>query len=242
MHSLFLLLLVVAVLLNQTEGLFGIGRMQSVAVTGAVECNGSPMPGVGVKLSEKDLFFDTDLDEGKTDKTGSFYLYGSKREITTIDPRLYIYHKCNYHGMQSLYLLLLVTAALLNQAEGLFGVIGRMQSVAVTGAVECNGSPMSGVAVKLNEKEIFFDTELDEGKTDKAGSFYLYGGKRQITTIDPKLYIYHKCNYHGPCYKKIGIEVPSAYVVHGRYPQFSYNVGMIKLGAMPKGETVECLN
>lgn len=42
---------------------------------------------------------DYKLDEGKTDATGSFYLRGSKKELTNIDPKVNIYHKCNYNGV-----------------------------------------------------------------------------------------------------------------------------------------------
>lgn len=35
------------------------------------------------------------MDEGKTDKDGKFHLQGSETEITTIDPKLNVYHDCD---------------------------------------------------------------------------------------------------------------------------------------------------
>ena len=41
------------------------------------------------------------------------------------------------------------------------------------------------------------DKKLDEGKTNANGEFRLSGSKREVSTIDPKVNIYHKCNYTG---------------------------------------------
>ncbi|PIO74257.1 Transthyretin-like family protein [Teladorsagia circumcincta] len=41
------------------------------------------------------------------------------------------------------------------------------------------------------------DSKLDETRTNGNGEFRLSGHKREISTIDPKVNIYHKCNYHG---------------------------------------------
>ncbi|KIH42292.1 Transthyretin-like family protein [Ancylostoma duodenale] len=91
---------------------------------------------------------------------------------------------------------LLLTTALLPLSSCLFG-FGRTQSVAVQGTLECDGKPAANVKVKLYEKELFFDRKMDEARTDSAGTFYLSGSKTEITNIDPKVNIYHKCNYKG---------------------------------------------
>lgn len=46
------------------------------------------------------------MEEGRTDSNGQFRLSGSKREITTIDPKLNVYHKCNYNGVSNLHIVL----------------------------------------------------------------------------------------------------------------------------------------
>ncbi|KAK6751731.1 hypothetical protein RB195_003258 [Necator americanus] len=74
---------------------------------------------------------------------------------------------------------------------------GKKQSIAVSGHLECNGKPASDVKVKLYDKEILLDYKLDEGRTDSNGNFYLRGSKKEITNIDPKINIYHKCDYDG---------------------------------------------
>lgn len=53
---------------------------------------------------------DTDdlLDEGKTDQNGHFELKGYTHEITTIDPKLNIYHDCE-DGLKVCYLSSLYT-------------------------------------------------------------------------------------------------------------------------------------
>lgn len=52
--------------------------------------------------------------------------------------------------MRNIYLSLLLVPS----CAALFGFIGREQSVAVTGQLICNGVPMSGVKVKLFDKEL----------------------------------------------------------------------------------------
>ncbi|KIH62084.1 Transthyretin-like family protein, partial [Ancylostoma duodenale] len=70
----------------------------------------------------------------------------------------------------------------------------------------------------------------------------LSGSKTEITNIDPKVNIYHKCNYKGPCYKKIGITIPDNYISCGYHPQFTFDIGRINLAGKFKGESIDCLN
>ncbi|KAL6737484.1 hypothetical protein Aduo_011123 [Ancylostoma duodenale] len=141
------------------------------------------------------------------------------------------------HLLAVFYLL----AFLLPYSSCLFG-IGRRQSVAVRGVLECNGRPAANVKVKLYEKEIFFDKKLDEGRTDSSGSFHLSGSKTEITNIDPKVNIYHKCNYAGPCYKKIGITIPDNYITSGSHPRATFDIGRLNLAGKMKGESIDCIN
>ncbi|KAK6059836.1 Transthyretin-like family protein [Cooperia oncophora] len=134
---------------------------------------------------------------------------------------------------------LLVT--LLPLCHCLFG-IGRLQSVAVKGKLVCNNIPASKVKVKLYEKEVFIDKKMDEARTDLDGQFRLSGSKREITTIDPKVNIYHKCGYSGPCYKKLSITIPDQFITRGRYPQRTYDIGTLNLANKFKGQTTDCFN
>ncbi|KAK6752810.1 hypothetical protein RB195_003920 [Necator americanus] len=140
-----------------------------------------------------------------------------------------------------LFNVAILTAILLPQCYSIFG-IGRQQSVAVTGRLLCNDQPAAGVKVKLYEKDILLDSKMDEGRTDLTGCFTLYGTEREITNIDPKVNIYHKCNYWGPCYKKFGITIPDEYITEGSYPKHTFNIGTINLAGRFSGEKIDCLN
>ncbi|EPB77635.1 Transthyretin-like family protein [Ancylostoma ceylanicum] len=141
-----------------------------------------------------------------------------------------------------LFAVLLLLAVWLPYSSCLFGFIGRQQSVAVKGVLECNGKPAANVKVKLYEKEIFFDRKMDEKRTDSSGSFHLSGSKREITNIDPKVNIYHKCNYAGPCYKKIAITIPDNYITWGDRPRSTFDIGRLNLAGKMKGESIDCIN
>lgn len=109
-------LLCLLVLISPAAALLGIGQTQSVAVQGRLICGGSAAQNVKVKLYEKEsstfIFllktpkipaFDVKLDETSTNDNGEFRLAGHKSEITTIDPKINIYHKCNYKGVSFHY-------------------------------------------------------------------------------------------------------------------------------------------
>ncbi|KHJ93719.1 Transthyretin-like family protein [Oesophagostomum dentatum] len=120
--------------------------------------------------------------------------------------------------------------------------MGREQSVAVTGRLMCNGMPASGVKVKLYDKEMTLDRKLDESTTNSSGMFMMSGRKREVTNIDPKVNIYHRCGYYGPCYKKLGINIPQNYVTDGATPRSAYNIGTINLNNQFSGESIDCIN
>ncbi|CAI2354453.1 unnamed protein product [Caenorhabditis sp. 36 PRJEB53466] len=136
------------------------------------------------------------------------------------------------------FLLLL---AVLTSAQALLG-LGWKQSVAVTGRLTCNGLPAKDVKVKLYEKEKIKDIKMDETKTDSNGFFSVSGYKTEITTIDPKVNFYHKCNYNGVCYKKLGITIPDNFITNGIIPKKTFDVGEINLANKFPGVTTDCIN
>uniref|UniRef100_A0A0K0DD67 Transthyretin-like family protein n=1 Tax=Angiostrongylus cantonensis TaxID=6313 RepID=A0A0K0DD67_ANGCA len=138
-------------------------------------------------------------------------------------------------------LLALILLSVVGSSDALFG-IGRTQSVAVRGRLLCNGSPASNVKLKLYEKEATFDVKMAEGRTDRNGEFQLSGYKTEISTIDPKLNIYHKCNYNGICYRKFGITIPDNFISNGRNPQKTFDIGVINLANRFTGESTDCIN
>ncbi|KIH53722.1 Transthyretin-like family protein [Ancylostoma duodenale] len=136
---------------------------------------------------------------------------------------------------------LLILLSLFGSSLALLGM-GRTQSVAVSGRLICNGQPAAGVMVKLYEKESTLDVKMAEGTTNQNGEFMLSGSKTEISTIDPKLNIYHKCNYNGLCYRKFGITIPDNYISTGGNPQRTFDVGTINLANRFTGESTDCLN
>ncbi|KIH54965.1 Transthyretin-like family protein [Ancylostoma duodenale] len=139
---------------------------------------------------------------------------------------------------------LVILLLLISSCYGLLWVIGWKQSVGVKGKLVCHGEPAEGVKVKLYEKEILLDRKLDQGKTDANGKFKLWGSAREISNIDPQLNIYHKCNYRGPCYKKLTIGIPSKYIVKGNKVDLDeyYDIGTLELSMKTKGQTIDCIN
>uniref|UniRef100_A0A8R1DX46 TransThyretin-Related family domain n=1 Tax=Caenorhabditis japonica TaxID=281687 RepID=A0A8R1DX46_CAEJA len=136
---------------------------------------------------------------------------------------------------------LIFLLALLGICSALLG-LGTQQSVQVTGRLTCNGIPAKDVKIKLYEKEKIKDVKLDETRTDVYGTFTVSGNKREITNIDPKVNIYHRCNYKGVCYKKIGITIPDNFITKGIIPKKTYDIGEINLANQFTGQTTDCIN
>ncbi|KAL6736210.1 hypothetical protein Aduo_006590 [Ancylostoma duodenale] len=139
--------------------------------------------------------------------------------------------------MQIFILLLLFPTC-----SAILDLIGRKQSVGVSGKLTCNGIPAQGIKVKLYDDEIFADRKLDQDRTDEKGSFKLAGTAREVSPIDPHLNIYHKCNYRGPCYKKITIQIPPEFIAGGESVERCYEIGTRELATQSKKQTTDCIN
>ncbi|EPB71399.1 Transthyretin-like family protein [Ancylostoma ceylanicum] len=139
--------------------------------------------------------------------------------------------------MQTFILLFLFTTC-----HALLGSIGRKQSVGAMGKLTCNGRPAQGIKVKLYDEEIIADRKLDQDRTDESGKFMLSGTAREISPIDPHLNIYHKCNYGGPCHKKITIKIPPKYVNGGDEVERYFDLGTLELATMSKKQSTDCIN
>ncbi|EFP11278.1 CRE-TTR-28 protein [Caenorhabditis remanei] len=120
--------------------------------------------------------------------------------------------------------------------------IGSTQSVAVSGRLICNGRPAANIKLKLYENEIFFDRLIEEGRTDGNGQFRVTGSKREITTIDPKLNVYHKCNYNGLCDQKFTIHIPKDFVTSGSQASRTFDIGTLNLANNFPGQSTDCIN
>ncbi|CAJ0941760.1 unnamed protein product, partial [Mesorhabditis belari] len=131
-------------------------------------------------------------------------------------------------------------------AYGAFGgTIGRTQSIAVKGALTCDGKPASGVLVKLFDDDRGLDSDdfLGSTKTDFKGEFIVSGHTAEITTIDPKINIYHDCNDGAkPCQRKFTIGIPDKYVSSGKTPTKTYNAGILELAGRFRNEQRDCIH
>ncbi|CAD5222501.1 unnamed protein product [Bursaphelenchus xylophilus] len=123
--------------------------------------------------------------------------------------------------------------------------LGREQSSGAKGVLTCNGKPLAGVRVKLfdDDRGIDADDLLDDTKTNERGEFSLSGSTSEITTIDPKINIYHDCEDGiRPCQRKMTIFIPDAYVNTGPRPKKFYEAGTIELAGKFPGEERDCLH
>ncbi|PAV87601.1 hypothetical protein WR25_06807 [Diploscapter pachys] len=141
--------------------------------------------------------------------------------------------------MQSSVLILLVSC--ISVCQAILG-IGRQQSVSVSGRLICNGQPASGVKIKLYDVEVTLDRLLQEGQTDQNGVFRVGGSATEISNIDPKLNIYHRCNYNGICYKKVSIKIPDQFISDGSTARQTYDIGTLNLANQFSGESTDCIN
>ncbi|PAV61779.1 hypothetical protein WR25_22392 [Diploscapter pachys] len=137
--------------------------------------------------------------------------------------------------------LLVVAFALIPLASSI-PFLGTEQAVSVRGKLLCNGEPANNVKVKLYEREIVLDKLLSEKFSDGEGRFEMDGHKKEVTTIDPKVNIYHKCGYNGPCYKKISIKIPKNYAAEGTTAKQTFDIGELNLAGAFSGQSLDCLN
>ncbi|VDM92085.1 unnamed protein product [Litomosoides sigmodontis] len=124
-------------------------------------------------------------------------------------------------------------------------IIGRTQSAGIKGVLICNDKPAANVKVKLYDDDRGIDSDdlMAEGKSDSHGHFELKGHTSEITTIDPKLNVYHDCEDGlKPCQRKITIHIPDKYITLGKTPKTIYDAGTVQLAGKFKGETRDCLN
>ncbi|PAV85042.1 hypothetical protein WR25_04484 [Diploscapter pachys] len=120
----------------------------------------------------------------------------------------------------------------------------RTQSTGVTGKLICDDGPAANVLVKLYEHDKLTPDELmDSTTTDSEGNFKLSGSADEISSIEPKINIYHDCNDGiKPCQRKVTIFIPMAYVQNVKTPSKFYDLGTMQLSAVYPDESRDCLH
>uniref|UniRef100_A0A914V2L6 Uncharacterized protein n=1 Tax=Plectus sambesii TaxID=2011161 RepID=A0A914V2L6_9BILA len=120
----------------------------------------------------------------------------------------------------------------------------RLQSVGVRGTLMCGNRPLANTRVKLWDEDdgVDPDDELDSTLTDSEGRFELSGSTREMTPIDPKLKIYHDCNNHLPCQRKVKITIPNSYINSGSNVRNWFDAGQLNMQIQFQDEERSCLN
>uniref|UniRef100_A0A1I7YQV6 Transthyretin-like family protein n=1 Tax=Steinernema glaseri TaxID=37863 RepID=A0A1I7YQV6_9BILA len=138
-------------------------------------------------------------------------------------------------------LLVFVAVSALGTAEAM-----RKQGVAVRGTLMCGSSPADKVKVRIVDIDTGPDPDdtLDEKFTDSTGKFELNGSTRELTDIDPVLYIWHDClDGQTPCQRKVKLTIPKKFI-HGGTPKPEewIDIGIINLQGSFENEGRECVN
>ncbi|EFO87671.1 hypothetical protein GCK72_018666 [Caenorhabditis remanei] len=145
--------------------------------------------------------------------------------------------------MTSTTTVLLLSVLLSSQlAHAVLNVVGSTQTISVTGRLVCQGQPARNVLVKMYEDGTVWDSKLDSTKSSNDGTFRVSGTYTKIFTLDPKVNIYHKCNYNGLCSKKLTINIPDYAVASGSGSSTNYDIGTLNLANQFSGETTDCIH
>jgi len=94
----------------------------------------------------------------------------------------------------------------------------RKQGVAIRGKLLCGTVPLNAAKVKIVDTDTGPDPDdlLDEGHTNTRGEFELNGSTRELTPIDPVLYVWHDCNDGDtPCQRKVTFKIPKKFIHSG---------------------------
>uniref|UniRef100_A0A7E4URY2 Transthyretin-like family protein n=1 Tax=Panagrellus redivivus TaxID=6233 RepID=A0A7E4URY2_PANRE len=120
----------------------------------------------------------------------------------------------------------------------------RKQSVGVRGQFLCDGRPLANTMVKLWDEDHGPDPDdlLATGNTDANGRFQLSGSETELTTIDPRLKVYHNCDLGiNPCRRKVTFEIPKKFIASGPNVVQWYDLGSINLNTKFPGEERDCI-
>ncbi|CAJ0924108.1 unnamed protein product, partial [Mesorhabditis belari] len=121
-------------------------------------------------------------------------------------------------------------------------IAANKQTVGIEGKLTCNGKPYSGAKIKLYDHDtLTMDDKLGETQTDNTGYFKLVGTGSEVSRLNVKFNVYHRCGKTLPvCYYKYSWAVPQSYVSSGTYPQKMFNAQTIELSLLEKHR--DCLN
>jgi len=123
----------------------------------------------------------------------------------------------------------------------------RKQGVAVKGKFLCGRVPAASNSTRVRIVDIDTgpdpDDTLDEKFIDPSGEFKLNGYTRELTNIDPVLYIWTDCNDgHTPCHRKIKLVINQKFIIgEDPKPEDWVDVGTINLQSVFDNEKRDCI-
>ncbi|VDD89838.1 unnamed protein product [Enterobius vermicularis] len=138
-------------------------------------------------------------------------------------------------------LLLFIVAIIFAEVRAM-----RKQGVAVKGKLMCGKKPAENVKVKIVDIDTGPDPDdtLDEKETDSEGKFELNGWTRELSNIDPVLYIWHDCDDgNTPCQRKLTFVIPKKFIHNGTpRPEQWVDIGVLNLEGQFDHEDRECVD
>ncbi|KAK6103349.1 Transthyretin-like family protein [Brugia pahangi] len=139
------------------------------------------------------------------------------------------------------YLSLILSLALIINVSAI-----RRQGVAVRGQLLCGSAPANQTKVRIVDIDTGPDPDdtLDEKIVDASGKFELNGSTRELTDIDPVLYVWTDCQ-DGliPCQRKITFKIPKKFIHNGEPKSEQWiDIGVLNLQGHFEDEGRECLH
>ncbi|EFO20180.1 hypothetical protein LOAG_08310 [Loa loa] len=121
----------------------------------------------------------------------------------------------------------------------------RKQGVAVRGQLMCGSGPAIQTKVRIVDIDTGPDPDdtLDEKTIDENGKFELNGSTRELTDIDPVLYVWTDCQDGlTPCQRKIAFHIPKKFIHNGEpKPEQWIDIGILNLQGHFEDEGRECI-
>jgi len=124
----------------------------------------------------------------------------------------------------------------------------RKQGVAVKGRLMCGGAASEANSTKVRIVDIDTgpdpDDTLDEKFVNEKGEFQVHGFTRELTDIDPVIYIWHDCADHQtPCLRKIKLTIPKKFIIKEEPTESNWvDIGVINLQSTFAEEKRECIS
>ncbi|CAJ0923635.1 unnamed protein product, partial [Mesorhabditis belari] len=180
---------------------------------------------------------DDKLGETQTDNTGYFKLVGTGSEVSRLNVKFNVYHRCG----KTLPVCYYKYSWAVPQSYVSSGTYPQ-KTVRVYGKLTCKGQPYGGAKIKLYDHDTFtLDDKLAEGRSNADGTFDLEGMGNERTRLNVKMNIYHRCDKTIPlCYYKHSFPVPYTYISAGPRATNPYNVQTLELSMLEKER--DCFN